>query len=80
MNHFGGPGSILSAGCSESEPGCEIFAPVPDAALNGCILHVKPDFNFNFRMKPKKDKKRATKTKDKKSKKKTKKEKSECVK
>ena len=45
-NHFGGPGSIPSAGCSESEPGCEIFAPVPDAALNGCELHVKSDFNF----------------------------------
>ena len=48
-NHFGGPGSIPSAGCSEREPGCEIFAPVPDAALNGCELHVKPDFNFNFK-------------------------------
>ena len=46
VNHFGGPGSIPSAGCSEREPGCEIFAPVPDAALNGCKLHVKPDFNF----------------------------------
>ena len=47
-NHFGGPGSILSTSCSESEPGCEIFAPVPEAALNGCELHVKTDFNFNF--------------------------------
>ena len=45
-NHFGGPGSIPSAGCSENEPGCEIFAPVPDAALNGCETHVKPYFNF----------------------------------
>ena len=41
-----GPGSIPSAGCSEMEPDCEIFAPVPDAALNGCELHVKTDFNF----------------------------------
>ena len=48
-NHFGGPGSIPSAGCSEREPGCEILAPVIDAALNGCELHVKPDFNFNFK-------------------------------
>ena len=47
-NHFGGPGSIPSTGCSESEPGCEIFAPVPDAALNCCDLHVKPDFNFTL--------------------------------
>ena len=37
-NHFGGPGSIPSARCNEREPGCEIFAPVPDAALNGCEL------------------------------------------
>ena len=45
-NHFGGPGSIPSMGCSESEPGCEISAPMPDAALNGWeLLHVKPDFN-----------------------------------
>ena len=45
-NHFGGPGSISSAGCSESELSCEIFASVPDIALNGCELCVKPDFNF----------------------------------
>ena len=45
-NHFGGPCSIPSAGCSAKEPGCEIFAPVPGAALNDCKLHVKPDFNF----------------------------------
>ena len=39
---------IPSAGCSErGEPGCEIFAPVPDASFNGCELHVKPDFNFS---------------------------------
>ena len=43
VNHFGGPGSISSTGCCEREPGCEIFACVPDAALNGCELHVKPD-------------------------------------
>ena len=50
VNYFGGPGSIPSMGCRESELGCEIFAPVPDAALNGCELHVNcmPDFNFNF--------------------------------
>ena len=29
-NHFGGPGSIPSTGCSESER--EIFAPVPGVA------------------------------------------------
>ena len=47
-NHFGGPGSIPSTGCSESELGREIFAPVPDVALNGCELHVKPHFKFFF--------------------------------
>ena len=36
------------AGCSEREPVCQIFALVPDIALNGCKLHVKPDFNINF--------------------------------
>ena len=41
-NHFGGPGSIPSTGCSESELDREIFAPVSDVALNGCELH----FNF----------------------------------
>ena len=45
-NHFGGPGSIPSTGCSESELDREIFAPVPEAALNGCELHVKPLFNL----------------------------------
>ena len=45
-NHFGGPGSIPSTGCSESELDREIFAPVPEAALNVCELHVKPYFNF----------------------------------
>jgi hypothetical protein len=30
-------------------PDIVIFAPVPDASLNGLELHVKPDFNFfNF--------------------------------
>ena len=44
-NHFGGPGSIPTPAVVRGmEPGCEIF--VPDAALNGCELHVKPDFNF----------------------------------
>ena len=38
--------SIPSTNCRESEPGSEIFAPVPDVALNGCELSVKPDFNF----------------------------------
>ena len=44
-NHFGGPkGSIPRMGCRERETVlCEIFAPVPDAALNDCELHVKPD-------------------------------------
>ena len=45
-NHLGGPGSIPSTGCRESEPGCEMFAPVPEAALNGCELHAKPNCNF----------------------------------
>ena len=45
-SHFGGPGSISSAGCIEREPGCVMFAPVPDAALNGCKLQVKPEFNY----------------------------------
>ena len=45
-NHFRDPGSILNTGCSESELDREIFAPVPEAALNGCELHVKPHFNF----------------------------------
>ena len=49
-NHFRRPtpGSIPSTGCNESEPDYEIFAPVPEAALNDCELHVKPYFNFNF--------------------------------
>ena len=41
-NHFGGPGSIPSTGCSESELDQEIFAPVSDAALNVGKLHAKP--------------------------------------
>ena len=49
-NHFGGSRikfpvlAVVWEGTS-----CEIFAPVPDrpdAALNGCELHIKPDFNF----------------------------------
>ena len=44
---------IPSTGCSQSEPDREIFAPVPEApvpeaALNGCVLHVKPHFNFKL--------------------------------
>ena len=40
-NHFGGPGSIPSTGCSESELDREIFAPVPDVGLHGCELHAR---------------------------------------
>ena len=47
-NHFGGPGSTPRAGCNEREPGCEIFAPERDDALNGCELHITPSFNFNL--------------------------------
>ena len=45
-NHFGGPGSIPTMHCSESALDREIFAPVPEAGLNGCKLHVKPYVNF----------------------------------
>ena len=48
VNHFGGPASIPSTGSSESKLDGEIFALVPDVALNGCELHVKPHFNFTF--------------------------------
>ena len=41
IDHFGGSGSIPRSGCGEREPGCEKNTPVPDAALNGCKLHVK---------------------------------------
>ena len=30
----------------KSETGRELFAPVPDAALNDCEPYVKPHFNF----------------------------------
>ena len=49
-NHFGGPGSIPSTGCSENELDQEILTPVPEAALNGCELHVKRYFNFNLNL------------------------------
>ena len=49
--YFGGSGSIPSTGYRRVNQAVKYFAPtfLPDAALNGCKLHVKPDFNFfNF--------------------------------
>ena len=32
----------------DERSGYQIFAPMPDVALNGCELHAKPHFNFNI--------------------------------